>query len=105
MEAIAVTIGIPQLRAKKNIEVKGVGRKFSGIYYCHSVRHSIGPEGYSCELKLKKNALGKGAGDKSARAQGKPNDKQAPDAPQDEPSAMVIVNADTGAVLQGDGNG
>jgi phage protein D len=105
VEADAVTIGIPQLRAKKNIEVKGVGQKFSGIYYCHSVRHSIGPGGYSCELRLKKNALGKGAGDKSEKAQGKPNDQQAPSTPQDEPPAMVIVNADTGAVSQGGSNG
>lgn len=105
VEAIAVIIGIPQLRAKKNIEVKGVGRKFSGIYYCHSVRHSIGPGGYACELKLKKNALGKGAGDKATQAQGKSNDKQAPANPQDEPPDMVTVNADTGAVSQGGGNG
>ena len=70
VEAEAVTIGIPQLRAKKNIEIKGVGRKFSGIYYCHSVRHSIGGAAMLCELKLKKNALGKGAGDKSAEVPG-----------------------------------
>ena len=105
VEADAVTIGISLLRAKKNIEVKGVGRKFSGIYYCQSVRHSIGPGGYGCELKLKKNALGKGAGDKSAQVEGKPNDKQAPLNPQDEPPTMVIVDADTGAVSQGGGNG
>jgi phage protein D len=84
VEAVAITTGISQLRAKKNIEVKGVGQKFSGIYYCHWVRHSIGPGGYSCELKLKKNALGKGAGNKAAQAQGKPNDKQAPTTPQEE---------------------
>jgi phage protein D len=98
VEATAVTIGIPTLRAKKNLEVKGVGRKFSGIYYCHSVRHSIGSSGYSCEIKLKKNALGKGAGDKSAQTKGKPNDKEAPATPQNEPPAMVTINADSGAV-------
>jgi hypothetical protein len=69
------------------------------------VRHSIGPGGYACELKLKKNALGKGVGDKATQAQGKPNDKQAPANPQDEPPDMVIVNADTGVVSQGGGNG
>jgi phage protein D len=98
VEAVAVTIGIPSLRAKKNLEVKGVGRKFSGIYYCHSVRHSIDSSGYSCEIKLKKNALGKGAGDKSAQTKGKPNDKEAPATPQNEPPTMVTINADSGAV-------
>ena len=105
VEADAATIGIPQLRAKKNVEIKGVGRKFSGIYYCHSVRHSISGAGYLCELKLKKNALGKGAGDKSAESQGKPNDKEAPPTPQNEPPAMVTIDADSGAVTQGGGNG
>ena len=41
----AKTIGIPSLRAKQNIEVTGVGQKFSGVYYCHSVRHKIDDRG------------------------------------------------------------
>lgn len=77
VEATAVTIGIPTLRAKQNIEVKGVGRKFSGTYYCTSVRH-IFQDGYSCEIKLKRNALGKGAGAKAAEVKGKKNKQEAP---------------------------
>jgi len=98
IEATAVTIGLPQLKAKQNIEIKGVGRKFSGIYYCQSVRHNIDSSGYSCELKLKKNALGSGAGTKSAPVSGKKNTKKAPPAAQKETVAMVTVNADTGTV-------
>ncbi|HOZ49878.1 MAG TPA: hypothetical protein PK468_24970 [Candidatus Hydrogenedentes bacterium] len=74
VEATAVTLGIPTLRAKQNIEIKGVGKKFSGVYYCRSLRHSFGDAGYSCELTLRKNALGKGAGAKSDPSKGKPND-------------------------------
>jgi len=96
VEATAVTIGIPSLRAKQNVEVKGVGQKFSGVYYVESVRHEFGESGYSCELKLKKNALGKGAGEKSDEAQGQQNDREAPAVPKEEPPAMVAVNADTG---------
>jgi len=98
VEATAVTIGIPGLRAKKNVSVKGVGRKFSGVYYCNSVRHSFGSSGYSCELKLKKNALGKGAGDKSAQTTGKTNDQEGSATPQPEAPAMVTVNANSGAI-------
>jgi len=101
VEAVAATIGIPSLRAKQNIEVKGVGQKFSGVYYCHSVRHSIDGSGYSCELKLKKNALGKGAGDKSEAAQGKQNDCEAPPVPKETPPPMVTVDGDSGAVTGG----
>lgn len=77
IEATATTIGIPTLVAKQNIEITGVGRKFSGTYYCTSVRHIFG-DGYSCELKLKRNALGKGAGAKSTDVIAKKNGQQAP---------------------------
>jgi phage protein D len=101
VEADAATIGIPSLKAKQNIEIKGVGRKFSGVYYCHSVRHSLDGNGYSCELKLKRNALGKGAGAKSEAAKGKPNETEAPATPQETPPPMVTVDAETGAVRKG----
>lgn len=81
VEATAVTIGIPTLLAKQNIEVRGVGRKFSGTYYCTSVRHIFG-DGYSCEIKLKRNALGKGAGSKAAEVKGKQNKQEAPPHPK-----------------------
>ena len=98
VEATAVTIGIPSLRAKNNVEVKGVGRKFSGVYYCNSVRHSFGSSGYACELKLKKNALGKGAGDKSAQTSGKLNNQEGSAIPKPEAPSMVTVNANSGSI-------
>ncbi|MEN6358284.1 MAG: hypothetical protein ABFD83_14520 [Armatimonadota bacterium] len=118
VEATAVTIGIPTLVAKQNIEVRGVGRKFSGVYYCTSVRH-IFSGGYSCELKLKRNALGKGAGAKSVDSGGKKNELAAPRQPKRavakggkqtrQPTApqpvkprpkMVKVNANTGQIIK-----
>ena len=99
VEALAITMGIPTLRAKGNVEVKGVGAKFSGVYYCHSVRHVIGESGYYCALKLRKNALGGGAGDKSAETQGRRNEQEAPAVPRGEPPAMVRIDADSGRRL------
>lgn len=81
IEATAMTIGVPTLVAKQNVEVRGVGSKFSGAYYCTSVRH-IFQDGYSCELKLKKNALGKGAGGKATQVKGKQNKQEAPRHPK-----------------------
>ena len=96
VEAVALTIGIPTLRAKQNVEIKGVGGKFSGVYYCHSVRHVIDGGGYHSELKLRKNALGRGAGDKSVEVKGRPNEQEAPQVPRDEPPEMVRIDADSG---------
>lgn len=81
VEATATTIGIPTLVAKQNVEIRGVGRKFSGTYYCTSVRH-VFENGYSCELKLKRNALGKGAGPKATETKGKHNEHPAPRHPK-----------------------
>lgn len=75
------------------------GAKGAGVYYCHSVRHAFGEGGYHCELKLKKNALGKGAGDKSDEAKGKQNDQEAPPTPKEEPPPMVTIDADSGRRL------
>jgi phage protein D len=101
VEATAKTIGVPSLRAKQNVEVTGVGAKFSGVYYCHSVRHKIDGRGYSCELKLKKNALGKGAGEKAGDTQGTANEQEAiPNSDFALPLAeMVSIDAESGARL------
>jgi len=88
VEATAATVGIPTLVAKQNLEVRGVGTKFSGIYYCTSVRH-VFQDGYSCELKLKKNALGKGAGGKAAEVKGKQNKQEAPRHPKRQIASSV----------------
>ena len=105
VEAVALTIGIPTLRAKQNVEIKGVGGKFSGVYYCHSVRHTIDGGGYHSELKLRKNALGRGAGDKSVEVKGRPNEQEAPQVPRDEPPEMVRIDADSGRRLEGVSHG
>jgi len=99
VEAEATSLGIPTLKAKKNVEIKGVGQKFSGIYYVRKLRHVIDGDGYRCELMLRRNALGKGAGDKAGDAQGKKNDKEALPVSENMPPAMVTVDANTGAQL------
>ncbi len=96
IEAHAVTIGIPTLWAKHNIEVKGVGQKFSGIYWIRSIRHRIDGEGYCSEIKLRKNAIGKGAGKKSDDSKGRKNDKEAPTTQKENPPDMVTVDANSG---------
>jgi len=99
IEASAVIVGLPQLKAKQNIEIAGVGLKFSGVYYCESIRHTIG-SGYSCELKLKRNAVGKGAGEKSGKTSGVTNKKEAPaKGATASPPAMVKFDANTGKRL------
>ena len=55
IEAEAVTIGLPYLKAKDSITVENIGKKFSGNWRITKVRHEISSSGYSCNLSLSKN--------------------------------------------------
>ncbi len=46
------------LRAKRPVNVRGVGRQFSGTYYVEKVLHRISDEGYTQKFSLRRNALG-----------------------------------------------
>ena len=61
-----------------------------------SQHHGLGEGGYSCEPKLKRNALGKGAGGKSDEAKARQNDREAPPGPKVESPSMATVHANAG---------
>lgn len=45
-------IGVPELRAGRMIEIRGVGRRFSGIYRLRKVTHTIGEGGYQTSFEV-----------------------------------------------------
>jgi len=103
--AEAVTVGLPTLRAKTNVELRGVGRQFSGRYHVEAVRHRIDGSGYSCELTLRRNALGRSAGQTAPDTLGKQNVQQARAAasrPASSPARsatprrQIVIDANTG---------
>ena len=55
IEAEAVTIGLPYLKAKDSITIENIGKKFSGNWRVIKVRHEISSSGYTCNLTLNKN--------------------------------------------------
>lgn len=52
-------VGDPELKAKRLIQIAGVGRKFSGTYYLTRVTHRLDDGGYLCEFEAKRNAISK----------------------------------------------
>jgi phage protein D len=50
-----VCMGMPELRARSVIELKGIGGRFSGNYYVTSATHTIDNSGYRCEFEVKRN--------------------------------------------------
>ena len=55
IEAEAVTIGLPYLKAKDSVTIENIGKKFSGEWRITKVRHEISNSGYTCNLSLSKN--------------------------------------------------
>jgi hypothetical protein len=100
--AEATTVGLPGLRAKTIIEIRGVGRKCSGLYYVESVRHRIDGSGYRCELALRRNAVGRIAGAPAPAARGTRNEQHAPptdNAPAASPATHITIDANSGRRL------
>jgi phage protein D len=46
-------IGLPDLRPGDNIEVQGVGKRFSGQYYVTKVEHTLGGSGYLTSFEVR----------------------------------------------------
>jgi|GEM_PF-4010773 len=55
IEAEAVTIGLPYLKARETVLIEGIGKKFSGSWRITKVRHEISNSGYTCTMTLSKN--------------------------------------------------
>ncbi len=49
-------IGTPELRTGRVIELKGLGRRFSGLYYVTCSRHTINDSGYLTKFEVKRSA-------------------------------------------------
>jgi phage protein D len=48
------SIGLPDLRPGKNIELIGIGSKFSGDYHVESTTHTINDSGYTTSFEVRK---------------------------------------------------
>lgn len=53
----ASTIGIPDLRAGCVVELKGLGPRFSGLYYVDEATHTVGDSGYHTDFTVKRNSI------------------------------------------------
>lgn len=47
-------IGLPDLRPGDNLEIGGLGRRFSGLYYVKKVDHTLGSSGFTTAFEVRK---------------------------------------------------
>lgn len=55
-------IGLPDLRPGHNLELAGLGERFSGAYYVTSVEHNLGPSGFRTKFHVRRNATPRPSG-------------------------------------------
>lgn len=55
MRASGQAIGLPDMRPGDNVEIEGVGQRFSGKYYVTRVEHSIGNNGYTTGFSVRRS--------------------------------------------------
>lgn len=48
-------IGLPDMRPGDNVEIEGIGRRFSGQYYVTRVEHGIGNNGYTTAFTVRRS--------------------------------------------------
>jgi phage protein D len=46
VEATGTTVGLPNLRAGQRVRIRGVGARFSGVYFLIKTTHTINDHGY-----------------------------------------------------------
>jgi phage protein D len=56
----ATTVGVPDIRAGRNVIITGAGSRFSGNYFVTQSTHSIGESGYTTSFNARREDPGQG---------------------------------------------
>ena len=108
IEAEAVTIGLPYLKARETVQIENVGKKFSGSWRITQVRHEISSSGYTCTMTLSKNdhegsasssKRKSGSAPKKSAGAGK-NNQAKPVQPAKSKPKTVKIDMKTGKVIE-----
>ena len=54
VQASVTTVGLPDLRAGRQVLIKGVGARFSGLYFVTDTTHTIGSNGYLTKFNARR---------------------------------------------------
>ncbi len=54
VKASGTTVGLADLRAGVNVQIGGLGSRFSGTYFVTDTTHTIGPDGYTTQFNARR---------------------------------------------------
>lgn len=89
-------VGDPRLPAKSVIEIRGIGKRFSGKYYVKDHKHTIDSSGYKSKLTLSSNGSSGTTGQK-ATASGADVNKKTPDKDGGQLQQSLVIDPVSGA--------
>ena len=58
--ASCTVVGVPDIRAGRNVKITGAGARFSGTYFVTQTTHSIGGGGYTTQFNARREDQGQG---------------------------------------------
>ncbi len=61
VEASGTTVGLPDLRSGQRVLIRGLGARFSGIYFVTKTTHTLGDSGYTTKFTARREAPADGA--------------------------------------------
>lgn len=60
VKASGTTVGLPDLRAGRRVQIEGLGSRFSGMYFVTETTHTIGESGYTTRFSARREDAGSG---------------------------------------------
>jgi len=58
VEAQGTTVGLPELRAGRKVEIAGLGPRFNGMYFLTETTHTLGADGYRTTFSARRDIPG-----------------------------------------------
>jgi phage protein D len=68
-------VGDPTVRAKQILDIQGISKRLSGLYYCKKAKHKVTASGYTMSLACVTNGLNGGPGTQGVKSDKAVNEK------------------------------
>jgi phage protein D len=56
VEATGTSVGLPELRAGQQLLIRGLGARFSGVYFVTKTTHTLNDSGYVTKFTARREA-------------------------------------------------
>ena len=87
-------VGDPTLMSGRIVEVRNISRLLSGNYFVRTATHAVAGDGYTTELALRRDGVGRTARQLAHPQGGTPNEQQADISGGESPASRMVEVVD-----------